>query len=505
MLWVILCSLLAYCSATSPKVKPHILYIVADDMGWSDIGFTQGNEDSIYSPYLNGLAAQGLLLNRHYTAWLCTPSRASIMTGRYPISLGIQHDVFDMRTHQCLNESQQLLPAVVKSNGYATHLLGKCHLGYARWSCLPCRRGYDSWLGYTQGWIDYIDHVASLEGDFVDFMQCSNDLETGFEWKTLEELGGIYSGDVYRERAQAIITEHEPTTPLFLTLFLQTPHYPYFSPTKYLDPDCVGHRCILQGMIAAMEDLIKKVIDHLKDKDMWDNTILIFHSDNGAPQENDFQSNYPLKGFKNELWEGGVRTAAFVYSPNFDLMPNRGVSDGYVHITDWFKTIVTLSGGWENWVASGETFPDDLDSIDQTEHILNNITDLRTTVLSMIDPVTRTAAYYKGPYKLLIGNQNNLAICDSNYVYELDINSIDLTQRQLYNVFEDPSELTDLSEEKVDIVHDMVQELIPYLNHQQPLQCQFGAVNGAYPNEVVPWFLPWDYDVKLAKKFKRYD
>ena len=159
------------------------------------------------------------------------------MTGRYPISLGIQHNVFSTWTPECLSPNQQLLPEIIKSNGYATHMVGKWHLGYNRWDCLPCRRGFDSWLGFTQGYIEYVSHECA---GYPDFMQCTDNPEDGLQFNTLGELGGIYSMDVYEERAKNIIENHPDDVPLFLYLAQQAPHYPYYAPLRYMDTDCVG-------------------------------------------------------------------------------------------------------------------------------------------------------------------------------------------------------------------------------------------------------------------------
>ena len=411
------------------------------------------------------------------------------MTGRYPISLGIQHNVFQPRTPECLSTNQHLLPDVVKSNGYATHMVGKWHLGYNKWKCLPCRRGFDSWLGFTQGYIEYVSHIVD---DYPDLLQCSEDGDTGLQFKTLGELKGKYSMDIYEERAKNIIEDHDDEVPLFLYLALQAPHYPYYAPIRYMDEDCGGDRCVMQGMVRAIEGTMEGVINKMKTKGMWKDTILIFHSDNGA-ENSTFQSNYPLRGYKQHLWEGGVRTAAFVYSPNQQIMPNRGHSNSLIHVSDWFKTIITMSGGWDNWKAEGKIFPDDLDSIDQTRHILYGEEGARTNIMLHIDPVDRVAAYIKYDYKLLIGEISNHVSCSTSQVYPLDIDCLDMSQIQLYNIRDDPSERTDVWGDYPDIVNEMTGDLLSYLSHQKPLQCQFKSDPDGFPSSVVPFYLPWDF------------
>ena len=249
----------------------------------------------------------------------------------------------------------------------------------------------------------------------------------------------------------------------------------------------------MQGMIRALEAMMEGVINKMKSKGMWEDTLLIFHSDNGA-QDSSFQSNHPLRGWKQYLWEGGVRTAAFVYSPNKEIMPNRGtVSNSLIHVSDWFDTMISITGGWDNWEAAGKIKPNDLDSIDQSRHILYGEEGMRTNIMLHIDPVIRVAAYIKADYKLLIGNQSNSATCLTTKFYPMDINCIDMSIIQLYNIIDDPSETTDLWEDYPDIASEMTDDLVSYLSHQKPMQCQLAQDPNGYPSSEVPWFLPWDF------------
>jgi len=368
--------------------------------------------------------------------------------------------------------------------------VGKWHLGYARWDCMPCRRGFDSFMGYTQGSIEYVSHLVS---DYPDFMECSDSPDEGLQFKTLGELEGIYSMDVYEERAKTVIENHDQETPLFLYLAIQAPHYPYYAPVRNMDSDCTGDRCTMQGMVRGLEGMLEGVINKMKSVGMWEDTILIFHSDNGA-LESVVQSNYPLRGWKKYLWDGGVRTAAFVYSPNVEIMPNRGTSsNSLIHVSDWFDTIISMTGGWDKWKAAGKIVPDDLDAIDQSRHILFGEEGVRTNILIHIDPVNQIAAYIKEDYKLLIGNQSNggASGCSSTQFYPMDINCLDMSEIQLYNLINDPSERTDLYEDNPDIAKGMTDELVSYLSHQKPIQCQLETDSNGYPNSDVPWFLLW--------------
>ena len=355
---------------------------------------------------------------------------------------------------------------------------------------MPCRRGFDSFLGLTQSHITYVSHVNS---GYPDLMECSDSVEEGLQFKTLGELGGLYSMDICEERAKQIIENHDDEDkPLFLYLAVQAPHSPFYAPLRYMDSECTGERCVMQGMVRAIEALMEGVINKMKSKGMWDDTIMIWHSDNGAP-ESDFCSNYPLRGYKYYLWEGGVRNPAFIYSPNKDLMPNRGKSNNLIHVSDWFDTIIGMSGGWDNWEAAGKIKPNDLDSIDQSRHLLHGEDGLRTNIMLHIDPIKHIAAYIKEDYKLLIGDQSYSGTCDSNLVYNISIESLDMNNILLYNIVQDPSETTDLWEggQHDDVGVEMIDDLLVYMSHQKKMLCLLDVDSEAFPSSDVPWFLPW--------------
>ena len=464
-----------------------------DDQGYGDVGYTSDSSD-ISTPLMDKLAREGLILSRHYTAWACTPTRASIMTGRYPITLGIQHDVFQPNTMECLNEKELLLPEVLRHNGYATHLVGKWHLGYARWSCMPCMRGFDSAYGYINGKMGYYNHIA---GGYYDFYKCAYSHKYGLTWDVLTEDKDIYSVYLYNKRVKKLVEEHDPEKPLFLYLSMQSVHNPYEVPERYYK--CHNSaRCTMQAMLSAAEDLLSDVISYYKAAGMWENTILVFHSDNGAPHTGKgYTSNGILRGWKGHLWEGGVRTVAFLYSESDALLKRRGETDCYVHVSDWYSTIVSMSGGWNKYESNtGLQKPSDLDSIDQWDYFTSSEEEdscRRTEIMLHIDPVKRVAAYYKGRFKLLLGPQQDDSKCLTDAAYPLDIGSINLKIKQLFDVYSDPGEEHNIASGNPDIVQELLDDVIEYVSHQNPLQCQLPTIADSYPNSTVPYYLPWDW------------
>lgn len=491
LVWLISFIVCFYLGSTK---HPHVLFILMDDQGYGDIGYTYSTND-LHTPLLDKLAGKGIKLTRHYTSWLCTPSRASLMSGRYPIELGIQHDVFDSNTEECLNERELLMPEVVRHNGYATHLVGKWHLGYARWSCMPCMRGFDSALGYTGGAVGWNTHKV---GTYTDFYECATSPQDGLTWDVLTKYQGIYSNYVYNKRIRKIVKHHDPSTPLFLYIPMQSVHSSYYAPKNYYT--CTDNsRCTMQAMLNSAEDLIGDVISYFIDAGLWKDTILLYASDNGGP-DSVYHSNGHLKGYKSELWEGGVRTPSFVFSPNKKFLPNRlrGTTfDCYFHVSDWYQTVISLTGGWKKYEsATGNKMPTGLDSIDQSKSIFQGSSEcLRTQIMLHIDPVKRVAGYYKQDFKLLIGDQDSSNSCETTAFYPLNIESIDFDVIQLFNITADPNEADDVSSKNPDVVTDMIYDLTEYLKKQRPLQCQLPEIDGSYPNDEVPYYIPWDYNV----------
>jgi len=226
---------------------------------------------------------------------------------------------------------------------------------------------------------------------------------------------------------------------------------------------------------------------------MWEDTLMIYHSDNGAPHT-DFSSNGDLTGYKASLWEGGVRTVGFMFSENKEIQPIRGFTDCYVHVSDWYQTVITASGGWDAYTnATGLDMPGELDSVDQFSLLSDNSTCPRKQIMLHIDPVERVAGYLKGKFKLLIGNQDSKSKCVKALFYPLDIGSIDLDIIQLFDIYEDPYETTNIAEQNPGAVDELRSDVLEFLSHQNPLQCQLPTIADSNPCDAVPYYLPWDF------------
>ncbi|XP_069677746.1 arylsulfatase B-like [Periplaneta americana] len=383
---------------TTPSSKPHIILIIADELGWNDVSFH--GADQIPTPNLDALAYNGIILNNYYTQSSCTPSRSALMTGRYPIHLGMQGLPLSSAERRALPPGK-ILPEYLKDMGYETRIVGKWHLGFYKKQFTPTFRGFDSHLGYWTGFTSYYDHMSDSE---------KHHQMTGYDFRrnmdVAWDLAGKYATDVFTNESVRIIQEHNSSTPLFLYLchlavhagnegkLLEAPQEEIEKFSYISDPN----RRTYAAMVSKMDESVGSVVEALKAKGMLNNSVVVFISDNGAPSVGDYRnwgSNFPLRGNKKTLWEGGVRVVGLTWSPLFKSSPR--VSNQLMHVSDWLPTLYSAAGG----VASN--LPENLDGFDQWNSLVNDEKSPRTEVLINIDEKDKTAAYRFGEWKLVIG------------------------------------------------------------------------------------------------------
>jgi len=205
-------------SARAEGKKPNIVYIVADDLGWKDVGF---HGSDIKTPHIDRLAQGGATLEQFYAQPMCTPTRACLMTGRYPFRYGLQTAVILGPHTYGLPTYEWLLPQALKEAGYRTAIIGKWHLGHADRKYWPRQRGFDYQYGPLIGEIDYFTHESN---DVIDWYRNN---------EPLKEEG--YSTTLIGNEAVRLINEHDPATPLYLYLTFNAPHSPYQAPQEYID------------------------------------------------------------------------------------------------------------------------------------------------------------------------------------------------------------------------------------------------------------------------------
>lgn len=381
--------------------KPHIIFILADDLGWGDVSFH--GSPQIPTPNLDALAADGIVLNSLYAAPTCAPSRAALMTGLYPVRYGLQDAMLDPVSRHSIPLNITILPEHLRNLGYRSHIVGKWHLGCSSWNHTPTSRGFDSHVGYLNHGQRYSEHTVNYKG------RCGYDF--WFNQEVMESASGIYSMDIFLSRATTVIREHDTSEPLFLFLSMQAPHigtgdHKYEAPEENVAKfDYIGFhdRAMYAGMVDTLDQMAGVVLEALYKKSMLENCLVIFSSDNGGHVAGQ-ATNWPLRGMKNTLWEGGVRVPAFVWSP---LLGARGrVSWDMMHFVDWMPTLYHLAGGNVDDLGP-------IDGVSQWETLSSGAPSKRQELLLGFNVLSKTGAYRSGRYKLVVspsdGSWNDLA------------------------------------------------------------------------------------------------
>ncbi|GAB6025102.1 hypothetical protein CHUAL_010534 [Chamberlinius hualienensis] len=375
--------------------RPNIVIILADDLGWNDVSFHGSNE--IPTPNIDALAYRGVILNNYYVLPICSPSRSALLTGKHPIHTGMQGDViFGMQPYG-LPLTEKLLPHYLKELGYATHLVGKWHQGFFRTEYTPTYRGFDSHFGYFCGHQDYYSHQALESSDNVGFDMRRN---MSVAWDTVNK----YSTNLFTDEAISVINNHDTSQPLFLFLSelavhagnsydtIQAPaeyiaRFPYIEDLK---------RRKFAGVLTLLDESVGNVTIALNDRGMLNNTIILFSTDNGGATggyDGNAGSNFPLKGCKDTLFEGGVRGSGFIWSPF--ISNSSRVSNEMMSIQDWLPTLISAAGG--NGSISG------IDGINMWDSISRGTPSPITEILHNIDDVRIASAIRSGDYKLVSG------------------------------------------------------------------------------------------------------
>lgn len=309
-------------------VKPNVVIILADDLGRHDCGFMGGKQ--IQTPHLDKLARAGTILDALYVQPVCSPTRAALLTGRYPLRHGLQVGVVRPWAQYGLPRNERTLAEALSDAGYATAICGKWHLGHFQPDYLPTKRGFAHQYGHYNGAIDYFKHER----------------DGGFDWhkddRVCRDEG--YSTHLIADAASQFVTATAGKKPFFLYVPFNAVHAPHQVPDEYTKayPNLKGERRKYAGMLAAMDEAVGKIVSAVEKAGVRGNTLFVFSSDNGGPQPGRVTDNGPFRAGKGTLYEGGVRVAAFAaWDGN---IPAGKTTTEPMHIVDWYPTLVKVCG-----------------------------------------------------------------------------------------------------------------------------------------------------------------
>ncbi|MEM8937290.1 MAG: arylsulfatase [Pseudomonadota bacterium] len=426
------------------KYRPNIVIIIADDLGWNDVGY---NGSEIATPNLDKLANEGVILNRFYAQPTCTPTRAALMTGKSPLRLGVTYAI-GHANKKGLPLEERTLAQFFQEAGYQTALFGKWHLGHASRDYWPTSRGFDYFYGNLLGGIGYYTHVHSHR---VDWQR---------NGETVREEG--YTEHLLTDDLTRAIEERDPKKPMFLIASYNVPHLPNEAPEKSIkryrkidDP----HRRVHAAMTHELDIAIGKVVKTLEKENMLENTLIWFMSDNGGLNPGSFpkpqigmflqlqdwygaplpldgleffrsnildggSDNTPLRSGKGSVYDGGARVPALVYWKG-SLEPNE--SNQMITAQDVLPTLLAAA----NIEVSDPAF----DGLQQWSALSENA---ETPIADYFMQTGSGEAAYRYPWKLI-------AFSDG--------------RRELYNVEDDPSETNDVSGAQPEMVANLIEAL----------------------------------------------
>lgn len=322
------------------KSHTHIVMILADDLGWNDVGWHGGE---IETPRLNDLVDQGLNFAEMHAHSMSSPSRAALLTGRYAFHTGLQHGY--TRGYVTLPRELPLISEQLREVGYSTYMVGQWYLGRASWADTPLERGFDSFFGQLSSVPEFYMHEDPM--DLWDNCKVAN-------------KSGVYSTTMFTDKAIDIITAHATKKgtqePMFLYLAYQGARTPMDGPPSseilkdYEDIEDPGRRALAQ-VVTHLDASIGRITLALQDNRMWENTLLVFASDNGGPSWG-ASSNWPFRGGKATMWQGGLKVPAFVVHGGHALREGPHNFNFLTHLMDLAPTFLAAAGVPEMEIAS---------------------------------------------------------------------------------------------------------------------------------------------------------
>ena len=459
--------------------RPNIIVMVADDLGWNDVGYHGGDIDT---PSLDRLANEGVQLDRFYTTPICSPTRAALMTGRDPIRLGVAYGVIMPWDNTGIHPDEHFMPQSFEAAGYQTAMVGKWHLGHAQQTFHPNERGFQHFYGYLHTEVGFFPPFANQGG--IDFQR---------NGQTIDDQG--YESYLLADEVSRYIRERDQAKPFFLYMPFIAPHTPLDAPQelqdKYKDintdlkparsgPTDVTRRLsklmmrpsarpMYAAVVDGMDQAIGRVLKTLDEQGITDNTIVLFFSDNGgAAYSVGGADNVPLRGGKGETFEGGIRVISLMRWPEGIKAGTK--MDSIMTAMDVFPTLAAAAG-----IETKNRRK--LDGRDMTAAVLKG------------EKIPRKDLVFFGSETPIFGQFYLTAFNDEwKLVQEVQQNQVstDVTNR-LFKISEDPNEYNNLAQKYPEVV----QELSDAIMQWRALY----PINGTRGHLVAPpgWRAPKDW------------
>lgn len=326
--------------ARNPSRKPNFVIFLADDLGCHDLG-AWGATD-LKTPNIDALAASGTRFTNWYAAApVCAPSRAALLTGRYPQRAGVPGN------GQPLRPSERTIASLLKPAGYATGIFGKWHLGSDE-NTVPNAHGFDRFVGFHSGCFDYYSHRyywgERANPPIVNYHDLWRDRTEIFE-------DGQYSTEIFAREASQFVRDNR-ANPFFVYLPFNGVHYPMHAPKKYVErfPRLDVERQMYAAMLSAVDDGVGLVMRTLRELHLADDTLVFFAADNGATRENraglnqqpaKAGNNAPFRGNKFSAFDGGMHVPMIMHWPG--VVPKGVVRHQIGNHVDLLPTICTLA------------------------------------------------------------------------------------------------------------------------------------------------------------------
>jgi arylsulfatase A-like enzyme len=328
--------------ARSTERRPSFLFIMADDMGWADIGCY--GRDDVATPHLDRLARDGMKFHHAYAnSSVCTPTRVGLISGRYQYRLRIGLEEPLGASPVGLEPGTPTFPLQLAAAGYQTSLVGKWHMGMQD-PHSPLRHGYEHFWGIRSGGVDYFTHASRLGGAEDASNGNTSDLWDG---DTRVDVKG-YLTDLLGDRAaREIVRMSREPRPFLLSLHFTAPHWPWEAPGDEETARALKNAMHFDGgtlatyrrMIESLDQNVGRVLAALKASGRADDTVVVFTSDNGGER---FAKTWPFNGIKGELLEGGIRTPLIVRWPG--RVPRGATSEQTAISMDWVPTFLEAAG-----------------------------------------------------------------------------------------------------------------------------------------------------------------